>query len=186
MAKAPKDYDDDETRDKGRGRAVNRREALSYDAFALKLVELSTDRTKRLPVSEELRSSLRTVQETKSKAARRRHLRHLSGMLRNRPKEAEAIEAYLDGRAFTPITGDEENRELEALREGLCAKETFDDSLDKASESLPQLDVLLVRDLCSTIHPLNDAARRETKAYRLLFKELRRASDELDAPLDET
>ncbi|MCP4446637.1 MAG: DUF615 domain-containing protein [Myxococcales bacterium] len=181
MAKAPKDYDDDDIPDPGRGRSANRREALGYDAFALKLIELSADRCKRLPVSEELRASLKNVQDTRSKAARRRHLRHLSGMLRNRPNEAAAIEAYLDGRAFTPITGDEENRDLEALREALATEEQSSQALDSATESLPQLDVLLVRDLCSSLHSMDTAVRRESKAYRLLFKELRRASDELEA-----
>lgn len=180
MAKRPKDYDDDEAPDRGRGRSENRREARGYDAFALKLAALPVDRAKRLPVSDELRASLKNAQDTRSKSARRRHLRHLSGMLRSRPEEAEAIEAFLDGRAFTAISGNEDVRHLEEFREELANPDLFSVALDRAAESLPHLDILLIRELCSTLHDLDDALRREHKAFRQLYRELRRASDAVE------
>ena len=164
----------------GRGRSENRRNAKSFDVLALSLLELTPQRCARFPVSEELLASLKTAHSTKAKAARRRELRRLSGMLRNRPEEAAAIEALLAGQAVTPFAGDE-NAPLEKLRELLCDSESFSKALETATESLPQLDVLLVHELCTPLHALDAAARCEKKAYRLLFKELRRASDENEA-----
>ncbi len=178
MKNAPPD--EEEYEKEGRGRSENRRHAKTFDALALTLLGLSPQRCARFPVSAELLRVLKTAHSTKAKAARRRELRHLSGMLRNRPDEAAAIEAHLAGRAAPAIAPDE-NAPLEELRALLCESDDLASALHEASEELPHLDVLLVRELCVAIHAVDAAARCETKAYRLLFKELRRASDEREA-----
>jgi len=168
--------EEEEFEKEGRGRSENRRLAKTFDVLALTLLGLSPQRCARFPVSQDLLDCLKTAHSTKAKAARRRELRRVSGMLRNRPEEAAVIEALLEGRAASPIAQDE-NVPLEALRESLCESNDFATTLERASEELPQLDVLLVRELCASLHALDAAARCEAKAYRLLFKELRRASD---------
>ncbi len=163
----------------GRGRAANRRDAKTFDVLALELIELPPDKVARLPVTEELRRTLHDAGHTKAKAARRRHLRKLAGMLRTSPSEVAAIKAFLAGRTFTRVTGEEENEALEAIRNALCIPENFTDSLHHACEELPALDVLAVRELCIALHALDVEAQQQAKSYRLLFKELRRAKDEL-------
>jgi len=172
------DDDDDDYERPGRGRSIARRAAKSFDVFALELIEVSPERCARFPVTPELLQCIKNVQQTKAKAARRRHLRALAGMLRKRPKEYEAIVAFLAGKAFTPVVGDEENRELERLRKALIAPETYDKALEESMLLWPSLDVLEAQKVCTELHVLLPQDRESTKAYRLLFKILRQAEEE--------
>ncbi len=177
MSNRESEEEEEEYEKEGRGRSENRRLAKTFDALAMDLLELSPGRCARFPVSDALRLAMKTAHSTKSKAARRRELRHLSGMLRNRPDEAAAIEAVLAGR---PVETAEEGLDLEAMRESLCNPDTYSETLDEACAALPPLDVMLVRELCSALHVLDAASRCDAKGYRLLYRELRRASDEMD------
>jgi len=86
-SKTPEEHEAADNGMEGRGRAANRRDAKTFDVFALELIELRPDKMARLPVTEELRRTLHNAVHTKAKAARRRHLRKLAGMLRTSPAE---------------------------------------------------------------------------------------------------
>ena len=163
----------------GRGRSARKRVVRTFDAMALSLLELSDDRCRKLPVTDNLKRGLHDARTTKSKSARRRHIRHLASLLRDNEAETEAIRCFLAGIPYTPVSGDESYRELDALRESLCKRETFAAGFETACEQLPHLDAALVKGLAEALHE-----GENDKAYRALFRELRRAADESERDAD--
>jgi ribosome-associated protein len=171
---------EEELEEEGRGRSKRKRLVRTFDVMALELLELSDERCKKMPITDVFKEALHQARTTKSKSARRRQIRHLAGLLRDRDDETEAIRAYLAGGAYVAVTGDESYRDLEALRERLCSEESFTEAMHDAVEQLPHLDVPLVTRLAKSIH-----LAENDKARRLLFRELRRAADESDQDADE-
>jgi ribosome-associated protein len=172
---ATKGSEDEEYEEEGRGRSKRKREVRTFDAMALELLGLSDERCRKLPVTEEMRRGLDEARTTKSKSARRRHIRYLAGLLRDRHEETEAIKCFLAGVPYTPVTGDESYRDLDAMREALCDRERYAQALDDVCEQLPHIDLVLVKRLAESLHD-----GENDKNYRALFKELRRAADESD------
>ena len=174
------DGEEEEIEEEGRGRSKRKRHVRTFDVMALELLELSDERCKKMPITDVLKEALDQARNTKSKNARRRQIRHLASLLRDRDDETEAIRRYLAGDAYVAVTGDESYRDLDALRERLCSEETFAQALDDACEELPYIDVALVTKLAKANHGAeNDKARRG------LFRELRRAADESDLDSEE-
>jgi ribosome-associated protein len=172
---ATKGSEDEEYEQEGRGRSARKREVRTFDVMALELLELSDDRCARLPITDDFKRALTEARTTRSKSARRRHIRHIAALLRDREDETEAIRSFLAGVPYTPVTGDESYRDLDAMREALCDRETFAQALDEVCEQLPYVDLALVKRLAESLHEGKD-----DKSYRALFKELRRAADESD------
>ena len=174
------DEQEEEIEEEGRGRSKRKRLVRTFDVMALELLELSDERCAKMPITDVLKEALHQARNTKSKSARRRHIRRLAGLLRDRDDETEAIRRYLAGDAFVAVTGDESYRDLDALRERLCSPDTFAQAFDDALEELPHLDVALVTRLAKANHEAED-----DKAHRALFRELRRAADESDLDSEE-
>ena len=172
--------DDKEFEQEGRGRSARKRVVRTFDVMALELLELSDERCSKLPITDELKRALHDARTTRSKSARRRHIRHLAGLLRDRGDETEAIKCFLAGVAYTPVAGDESYRGLNAMREALCDRETYAVALDELCEQLPHIDLALVRRIAESLHEGED-----DKAHRALFRELRRAADESDRDAEE-
>lgn len=169
------DDQEEEIEEEGRGRSKRKRHVQTFDVMALELLELSDERCKKMPITAVLKEALLQTRNTKSKSARRRHIRHLAGLLRDRDDETEAIRCYLAGEPYVAVTGDEEYRDLDAMRESLCSADSFEAALSHASEQLPYLDLPLVTRLSRAVHDEDN-----DKARRALFRELRRAADESD------
>jgi ribosomal 50S subunit-associated protein YjgA (DUF615 family) len=172
--KKPTPDDPEET--EGRGRSARRREALSFEAMAEDLVALPAHRCKGLPVTARLKEALDIARDTTAKVARRRHLRHLASLLRESPLEVEAMQAFLAGKAYVAVRGDEEYRDLAALREGLCTSVSYQETLDLVCQTLPQIDLLHLSRLVDQWHE-----SRDDKTYRAIYKELHRAQEDQEA-----
>ncbi len=174
------DEDAEEFEEEGRGRSKRKRHVRTFDVMALELLELSDERCSKMPITDEFKEALHNARSTKSKSARRRYIRHLAGLLRDRDDETEAIRRYLAGEAFVAVRGDESYRDLDALREALSGADTFAKALAEVSEQLPYIDIPLVTRLAKTLHESEN-----DKAHRALFRELRRAADESDRDTEE-
>lgn len=166
--------EDDEPVKEGRGRSEKRRAAQSFDALAMDLVALSKPRCKGLPVTAALKAALEMTRSTVSKPAKRRHLRRLSGLLRESELEVAAIHAFLAGEAYVPVKGDEDYRDLAALRDALCAPQTYAEAFEEVCATLKYVDAQLVEKLSHEYH-----SDGNDKSYRALYKELNRASEEV-------
>lgn len=166
--------EDEEPVKEGRGRSEKRRAAKSFDALAMELVALPKHRCKGLPVTAALKAALEVTRSTASKPAKRRYLRHLSGLLRESEIEVAAIHAFLAGESYVPVKGDEDYRDLAALREALCEAESYAAAFDEVCATLKYVDVLLVERLAKECQ-----SDRNDKSYRALYKELNRALEEI-------
>lgn len=171
------DDDDDGPRD--RGRTQQQRAARAYDALAIELVELPPNRYKGLPMTTRLREGLEQARRTASKPARRRHAMHIAGILRESELEVRAIRAYLAGKPFVRVKGDEDYRDLAALREALCDSEQFDNALERVRSELPHADTILLQRLARECHE-----GENDKSFRAIYKELNRALEESEAADD--
>lgn len=80
--------DGDDHKDQGRGRSEEKRKAMAFADLAKQLAELPRATVQKLPVTESVLSAILQVRETKSKAARKRHHKHLASVLRTSPSEA--------------------------------------------------------------------------------------------------
>lgn len=169
------DEQDEEFEEEGRGRSKRKRHVRTFDVMALELLEISDERCGKLPITQVLKEALTQARKTKSKSARRRHIRHLAGLLRDRDDETEAIRSYLAGVPYVAVQGDEEYRDLDAVREALCSRESYDEARADLGEKLPYVDLALVTRLARSIHEQDNDKER-----RALFRELRRAADEAD------
>jgi ribosome-associated protein len=167
--------EEEELEEEGRGRSKAKRLVRTFDVMALELLELSDQRCKGMPITDVLKEALHEARTTKAKSARRRHIRRLAGLLRDRDDETEAIRCYLAGVPYVAVKGDESYRDLDAMRERLCSEDSFALAIDEVSEQLPYVDVALVTRLAKSIHQAEN-----DKARRALFRELRRAADESD------
>jgi ribosome-associated protein len=174
------DEEEEEFEQEGRGRSARKRVVQTFDVMALELLELSDERCAKLPITDEFKRALHDARTTRSKSARRRYIRHLAGLLRDRDTETEAIKCYLAGVPYTAVSGDESYRDLNAMREALCDRQTFATALDEVGEKLPHIDIALVKRLAESLHGGED-----DKAHRSLFRELRRAADESDRDAEE-
>ena len=169
------DAEASEFEEEGRGRSKRKRHVRTFDVMALELLELSDERCGNMPITEELQEALHQARTTKSKSARRRQIRHLASLLRDRDEETEAIRCYLAGKPYVAVEGDESYRDLNALRETLCTAGNLQDALSEACDQLPYMDVALVTHLAKSLRESEN-----DKAHRALFRELRRAADESD------
>lgn len=167
--------EEEEEREDGRGRSARKREVRAFDELAQELMELSPGRCKKLPITDKLKRALHAARDTTSKAARKRHYKHLAGALRDSESEVEAIRKFLAGDAYVPVTGDESYRDLDALRASLCEEEGFVVALEEVCKQLPHVDRALISELSKAVHQ-----EGEGKSFRALFKALRRAADQSD------
>ena len=170
------DDEEEEFEVEGRGRSARKREILSYELLAEKLLEISDAKCEGLPVTDELKKAVFTARETtrsKAKAARKRYIKHLTSMLRSSDAEVDAINGFLAGSDFVPVTGDEAYRDLDALRSQLLDPATYRATVDQVCQQLPHIDLALLSSLSEKLQ-----TQHNDKDYRNLYKELRRAADE--------
>ena len=178
------DDEEEEFEVEGRGRTARKREIQSYELLAEKLLEISDAKCKGLPVTDELKKAVFTARETtrsKAKAARKRYIKHLTLMLRTSDAEVDAINGFLAGSDYVPVTGDEAYRDLDALRAQLLDPETYRATIDLVCRELPHIDLALLSSLSEKLQ-----TQRNDKDYRNLYKELRRAADESERDQDES
>ncbi len=175
--------EEDEYEPQGRGRSARKREVRGFDLLADELLEITDAKVEKLPVTEELKNALRIARATtamKAKAARKRYIKHLSSLLREREAEVVAIRNFLSGSAYTQVTGDESYRDLDAMRTSLCDEQSYQATLQDVCAKLPHIDLALLTKLATQLHKEDN-----DKAFRALYKELRRAADESDRDAEE-
>lgn len=148
-----------------------------------RLVALSDDQLKRLPLSDKLYESIRLAQRTTSREGRRRQIHYVGKLMRQAP--AQAIQTQLHEWEHGSRTATANMHRLEAMRDQLL---TDDQALTRLIDEYPQADA---RTLHGLVRNARQEARRnaellpgqdpQRKHYRALFQALR----QLDAGADE-
>ena len=156
-----------------------KRDMLELQDLGKKLVELSTDRLKQLPLSENLYEAVRQAQRTTSREGLRRQIHYVGKLMRN--ADADTIRTQLD---IWENGSREETlamHRLEALRE-LLLKD--DDALTGLLDAYPGADIQHLRTLirASRKEAQNNAALQagqdpQRKHYRALFQAIKALND---------
>ena len=164
--------------DEGRGRTLARQAARDIDKLVLEVIELTEAEIHTIPISDDLRREILTARGLTSHSARRRQLRHVSGMLRASEVELDSIRKFVIEGIRVAFDPDAELRHLEALRDGLCDEERYPETLEAACAEFPHLDRMKARRLAEAMHENSD----DQKSYRELFRTLRQAADAASEP----
>lgn len=148
-----------------------------------RLVALSDDQLKRLPLSDRLYESIRLAQRTTSREGRRRQIHFVGKLMRQAP--AQAIQTQLHEWEHGSRAATTNMHRLEAMRDQLM---TDDQALTRLIDEYPQADA---RTLHGLVRNARQEARRnaellqgqdpQRKHYRALFQALR----QLDTPANE-
>lgn len=156
-----------------------KRDMLALLDLGAKLVDLSTDRLKQLPLPEILYEAIRLAQRTTSREGRRRQIHYVGKLMRQ--VDADTIRAQLD----VWENGSREQtlamHRLESLRD-LLIKD--DDALTGLLSAYPGADVQQLRTLirASRKEAQNNAALQagqdpQRKHYRALFQAIKALND---------
>lgn len=165
-----------EAHEGGRNRSAQRRAARNIDKLVLQLVELREAEILDLPISASLQREINTAREIRSRAARRRQLRYVAGLLRSSEAELVAIQRFLDTGARLRIDPLADVRHLEQWRADLCDPERFSSAMECIRREFPHLERGAIERLARTVHEHGE----QHKAYRELYKRLRIASEQLE------
>jgi len=152
----------------GRGRSAKRRVAQAVEALAVRMVELSDAVCRNLPLTDELRGELRFARSIKARAARKRQIKHLAGLLRQDEEATTAIQAALDAVGRANRADRDAFQRIESLRDALCDPDGFTEAIERAAGELPGLDRASITRLAKSVHRTGDK-----RASREIFRRLR-------------
>ncbi len=169
-------HEEEEVRSLGRGRSAKKREAKAIEELAQRLTEITASELGKLPQSPELSKEIEVARNTKGNSSRKRQIKHLAGLLRGYEEQRLAIEAALDGQSVIQRQESIAFHHLEELRDRLCVRETFAETLTEVRSLYPHLDDGKVTRLAGSVHEHNDK-----KAAREIFRLLRKAAEVNDA-----
>ncbi len=167
MGDAVVDGGHDDTRE-GRGRSAKKRAAQAIEALAARMVETSDAICKRLPLTDELRDELQFARSIKARAARKRQIKRLAGLLRQDEEATAAIQAALDTVGRANRTERDAFQRIERLRDALCDPDEFTEAIEEAVAELPGLDRKAVTRLARSVQQTGDK-----RASREIFRRLR-------------
>jgi len=168
---------DHEPRSEGRGRSAAKRAAKAVEEVARQLVELPEAQFAKLPLEADLRRELELARGAKGHSAAKRQLKHLAGLLRRYEDERRELETWLAGYHADHYQEVRAFHDLEKLRERLCTPGFSEQALAEVRDRYPQLDLRKLEGLVRGVQ-----ATQDKKAYREIFRRLKQAEEEGQAP----
>jgi ribosome-associated protein len=167
--------DDDESGDDRPSKSQIKRDMHALLDLGKEMVELSYERVRQLPISEDLMEAIRTAQRVPSREGRRRQIHYVGKLMRHAP--ADEIRKQMD----TWLNGSRQEtaamHRLENFRDALL---TDDDLFTALLVANPQADTQVLRTLVraarkeaqqnAQIRPGDEPLR---KHYRSLFQTLK-------------
>lgn len=162
-----------ETPTEGRGRSAKKREAKAVEQLALRMVDLPETEIAKLELSPDLDKELQLARNTRGFSSRKRQIKHLAGFLRRDDDQRTRIEAILDRHSLEQHQEGLQFHNLEELRDRICDPENFAAAMDDVRERYPHLDAKKLAGLARSVHD-----NRDKKAYREIFRRLRKATED--------
>lgn len=169
--------DSDDTPEKPSKSQV-KRDLLALQALGKRVVELSPERVKQLPISEKLEDAVLLAQRTTSREGRRRQIHYVGKLMRDAPAQAifDQIETWEKG-------SDADTAYMHALERDRDRLLTDDDALTAWLDKHPETDVQALRSLIRTARQeqaknikLLAGQAPQKKHYRALFQAIKAAS----------
>jgi ribosome-associated protein len=181
------DAGEEEERDYGPSRGVQRRQALAVLELAQRLVERSEADLARMPLDDELRDLVLASKKITAQIARKRQIQYLAKHMRRRDDEAlAAIRAALEHDKSDGRREAQALHQVEYWRDRLIAD--GDDALSELLQDHPHADRQHLRQLARNAHQ-EKLRNRPPHAFRELFRELRELlaapaapDDDIEAP----
>jgi len=163
----------DETMIQGRpNRSAQKRDARAVEALARQLAELPEASFNHLPATEELREEILLARRTTAHGARKRQIKHLAALLRQRQEVAAELGAFVASLQRQQQVETEGFHRIEQLRDRLCQPATFAAALTEAKRDFPGLPEATISALARSVHHSGDRA-----AARKLFRLLRQTAE---------
>jgi len=151
-----------------------KRAAKEVEAIAQEAVEQVVDLLAKLDLPATIREELELASRTQGHGSRKRQIKHLAGLLRKNPEALVEIRAFLEGTSERHLAEQAQFHQIEQWRDALCAVETAATTLDEIASRYPEIDR-------EGLEKLSRAAQqRDKKAYREIFRSLRRLVDAQD------
>lgn len=167
------DHDNNESQKEGRGRSAKKREAKAVEQLAQRLADLPEAGLARLQLEPDLAREVALARGTQGHSSRKRQIKHLAGVLRQRDELRAAIETALDGVHLEQRRETLAFHHLEALRDRLCAKDSHDLALAEIISAYPHIDAGKLANLARSVHENADK-----RAAREIFRRLRQAEED--------
>ncbi|WP_018300838.1 ribosome biogenesis factor YjgA [Fangia hongkongensis] len=171
----PKTHEDTE---KTLSRTKLKKASLDITDFAKKLLELSEDRLKKLPLEEHIIYELLKAKPMK-KIALKRQTQYIGKLMRNSDID-QAVE-YYDKLMQKNKASNVEFKRLEQLRDALIHPESMKEALDRLVEKYPAVDIQKLRQLIRAYHKEvqkspDEESSATPKSYKLIFQFLKSLS----------
>jgi ribosome-associated protein len=161
------DAEDGEFTWDGPSKSQRKRESTALQDLGAELVELSTDRLKKIEMPENLREALRDAQRITSHGAKRRQMQLIGKIMRS--VEVEPLQAALDEVKGISAAATARQHKLERLRADLLANEA---AFGELARDYPGADIQRLRQLRRNAIKETEQ-QKPPRAYRELFRELR-------------
>lgn len=155
-----------------------KRDLLALQALGKRVVELSPERVKQLPISEKLEDAVLLAQRTTSREGRRRQIHYVGKLMRDAPAQAifDQIETWEKG-------SDADTAYMHALERDRDRLLADDDALTAWLDKHPETDVQALRSLIRAARQeqaknlkLLAGQAPQKKHYRALFQAIKAAS----------
>jgi ribosome-associated protein len=127
----------------------------------------------QLNLPDDLAQEIALARSTKGRSSHKRQIKHLAGSLRKQKEELQSLLAQLSSLDQVSRGEKQEFHRLEALRDRLCAKDSFDEAFSQMLNLYPQIDRKTISRLARSVHQHEDK-----RAAREIFRRLR---DEMQA-----
>lgn len=153
-------------------KSARKRTAKAVEELALKLAELPKTTFSRLEMPEDIRQELDLARNTRGHGSRKRQVKHLAGLLRQREELTKELSAFLAGTSRQQYEEKKHFHQLESLRDGLCDPALYEKTLQEVRELFPDIDIQALTHLAHSVHGDNDR-----QAYRNIFRLLKTSTD---------
>lgn len=150
-----------------------KRAAKGIEELAGQLAEVADAVVAGLQLSDEVREEVELARRTKGHGARKRQVKHLGGMLRQRPEEAAAIQKHLLGQSERHWEEQRAFHQLEQWRDRLCDPDQAEATLAELGCRSPILDFKELARLSRA------ACSGDKSAARQIFRRLREVAGAL-------
>lgn len=157
-------------------RTKKKQQAKEIERLADQLAAMPEKQYAQLRLPDDLVQEVALARSTKGRSSHKRQIKHLAGSLRKQDEELQFLLAQLSSLDQVSRGEKQEFHRLEALRDRLCAKSSFDEAFNQMLNLYPQIDRKTISRLARSVHQHEDK-----RAAREIFRRLR---DEMQASVE--
>lgn len=167
------EYDDSLPQSTRPNKSALKRAAKEVEALAAELAGVADPVLAGLELPEDLAAEVALARRTEAHGARKRQVKHLAGLLRQRPEATAAIRDHLRGQSERHWQEQQVFHQVEAWRDRLCDPDRAEAALAELRQRAPGLDQRELARLSRS------ACHGDKAAARQVFRRLREVAEQL-------